>query len=154
MTTKQPSLDQVDLVISDLEAWVAFYRALGLDIPDSALWRTPSGVHHVDLRLPNGLTLHFDSPRTRQDLRPRLPRARGPGHAHPAHLPRRDPRRGGPAPPKAHRNGPRQLAAAVRRVLGRALRDRRGPGRTLGGDHEPVRSREARRTSGLVTPDS
>lgn len=77
MTTKQPSLDQVDLVMSDLEAWVAFYRALGLDIPDSALWRTPSGVHHVDLRLPNGLTLHFDSPRTRQDLRPRLPRARG-----------------------------------------------------------------------------
>jgi len=57
----QPDLCQVDLIARDMEATLAFYRALGLDIPESALWRTPSGIHHVDLKTPGGLTLHFDS---------------------------------------------------------------------------------------------
>jgi catechol 2,3-dioxygenase-like lactoylglutathione lyase family enzyme len=57
----QPVLKQIDLVMRDLEAGVAFYRALGLEIPESAIWRTPSGVHHVDVAMPGGLTLHFDS---------------------------------------------------------------------------------------------
>jgi uncharacterized glyoxalase superfamily protein PhnB len=58
---KQPELNQIDLVMRDLEAGIAFYRALGVDIPESAIWRTPSGVHHVDLVTPSGFTIHFDS---------------------------------------------------------------------------------------------
>ena len=54
-------LNLVDLVVRDMEATIAFYRALGLEIPDEAIWRTPSGAHHVDLTMPGGLTLHFDS---------------------------------------------------------------------------------------------
>jgi uncharacterized glyoxalase superfamily protein PhnB len=58
---KQPEFKQIDLVMQDLEAGIAFYRALGLEIPESAIWRTPSGVHHVDLVTPGGMTVHFDS---------------------------------------------------------------------------------------------
>ena len=57
---KQPTLDQIDLVMRDLEAGIAFYRALGMEIPESAIWRTPSGVHHVDVTSPSGLQIHFD----------------------------------------------------------------------------------------------
>jgi uncharacterized glyoxalase superfamily protein PhnB len=54
--------DQIDLVVRDMEASIAFYRALGVEIPDTAVWRTPSGIHHVDVVLPGGVTLHLDSP--------------------------------------------------------------------------------------------
>jgi uncharacterized glyoxalase superfamily protein PhnB len=56
-----PLLNQLDLVVRDIDATLAFYRRLGLDIPESAVWRTASGAHHVDLTLPNGFHLHFDS---------------------------------------------------------------------------------------------
>lgn len=52
---------QLDLVVRDMEATLAFYRRLGLEIPDQSVWRTASGPHHVDLQMPNGLHLHFDS---------------------------------------------------------------------------------------------
>ena len=61
MTDRQPVLNQMDLVVRDVDASVAFYRRLGLEIPDSVIWRTASGAHHVDLDLPNGLHLHIDS---------------------------------------------------------------------------------------------
>lgn len=55
-------LDQVDLVVEDMEASIAFYRSLGVEIPEDTIWRTATGAHHVDLVMPGGLTLHFDSP--------------------------------------------------------------------------------------------
>lgn len=55
-------LAQVDLVVRDMEAAIAFYRALDLEIPDASIWRTASGIHHVDVPMPGGLVLHFDSP--------------------------------------------------------------------------------------------
>jgi uncharacterized glyoxalase superfamily protein PhnB len=57
----QPDLKQLDLVVRDMEAMIAFYRALGVPIPESALWRTASGIHHVDLAMPSGTIVHFDS---------------------------------------------------------------------------------------------
>ena len=59
--TKPPDLDQIDLVARDMEATLAFYRALGVDIPETAIWRTATGIHHVDVTLPGGLIVHFDS---------------------------------------------------------------------------------------------
>lgn len=59
--TTSPLLNQLDLVVGDIDATVAFYRRLGLDIPEAAIWRTESGAHHVDLTLANGFHLHFDS---------------------------------------------------------------------------------------------
>jgi uncharacterized glyoxalase superfamily protein PhnB len=58
----KPVLSQIDLVARDPEATIAFYRALGVEIPESGIWRTASGIHHVDCATPDGLTLHFDSP--------------------------------------------------------------------------------------------
>jgi|HubBroStandDraft_1064217.scaffolds.fasta_scaffold04988_3 catechol 2,3-dioxygenase-like lactoylglutathione lyase family enzyme len=47
MTHPGPRLDQVNLVSGDLEASIAFYRRLGVEIPEDRVWRTPSGIHHV-----------------------------------------------------------------------------------------------------------
>jgi len=61
MTDACPILGQIDLVARDLDASIAFYRRLGLDIPETKVWRTATGTHHVDLDLPNGFVLHIDS---------------------------------------------------------------------------------------------
>lgn len=53
-----PIFDQLNLVVSDMEATVTFYRRLGLDIPDT----DPAfQAHHRSARLPDGLDLDFDS---------------------------------------------------------------------------------------------
>jgi catechol 2,3-dioxygenase-like lactoylglutathione lyase family enzyme len=53
-----PILDQLNLVVSDMNATVEFYRRLGLDIPDT----DPAfQAHHRSARLPGGLDLDFDS---------------------------------------------------------------------------------------------
>ena len=61
MSEQQPVLNLLDLVVRDIDVSLAFYRRLGLEIPDSVVWRTASGAHHVDLDLPNGFGLHLDS---------------------------------------------------------------------------------------------
>ncbi|HEY5065564.1 MAG TPA: VOC family protein [Xanthobacteraceae bacterium] len=43
----KPTLDQINLVCGDMDASLAFYRRLGVEIPDAAVWRTPTGAHHV-----------------------------------------------------------------------------------------------------------
>jgi uncharacterized glyoxalase superfamily protein PhnB len=57
----KPDLSQLDLIARDMEASLAFYRALGVDIPESAVWRTPSGAHHVEVTMPGGLSVAWDS---------------------------------------------------------------------------------------------
>ena len=54
-------LDQLNLICNDMEATISFYRLLGLDIPDNAVWRTETGPHHVEVKMPNGFELAFDS---------------------------------------------------------------------------------------------
>jgi uncharacterized glyoxalase superfamily protein PhnB len=54
-------LHLLDLVTANMDATIAFYRALGVAIPETAIWRTPSGPHHVDITLPGGMQVHFDS---------------------------------------------------------------------------------------------
>ena len=44
----KPILDQINLVCSDLDASIAFYRRLGLEIPEALVWRTPTGGHHAN----------------------------------------------------------------------------------------------------------
>jgi catechol 2,3-dioxygenase-like lactoylglutathione lyase family enzyme len=53
-----PLLDQMNLVVSDMEATVTFYRRLGLEIPDTD---TAFQAHHRSARLPGGIDLDFDS---------------------------------------------------------------------------------------------
>jgi uncharacterized glyoxalase superfamily protein PhnB len=47
MTETRLILNQLNIVSSNPEASIAFYRRLGVSIPDERVWRTPSGVHHV-----------------------------------------------------------------------------------------------------------
>lgn len=46
----KPVLGQLNVVSSDPAASVAFYRRLGVEIADAAIWRTASGTHHVNAR--------------------------------------------------------------------------------------------------------
>ena len=41
--------DQINLVVRDMDRTLAFYRRLGVDIPESAIWSTLSGIHHVSI---------------------------------------------------------------------------------------------------------
>jgi catechol 2,3-dioxygenase-like lactoylglutathione lyase family enzyme len=50
MAKVKPVLDQLNLVSADPAASVAFYRQLGVEIADAAVWRTASGTHHVNAR--------------------------------------------------------------------------------------------------------
>ena len=61
MADESPRLDSLNLVVSDMEQTLAFYRLLGVEIPDAALWRTNTGVHHVETGAPGGIDLDFDS---------------------------------------------------------------------------------------------
>jgi len=56
-----PVLNQVDLVVRDMDTTLVFYRALGVEIPEAAIWRTATGAHHVEVLMPSGLFLHLDS---------------------------------------------------------------------------------------------
>jgi uncharacterized glyoxalase superfamily protein PhnB len=58
---KAPRLNQIDLVVRNMDASIAFYRALGVAIPEAGIWRTATGIHHVDVPMPDGFVLHFDS---------------------------------------------------------------------------------------------
>jgi catechol 2,3-dioxygenase-like lactoylglutathione lyase family enzyme len=49
-----PKLDMIGLVVEDMAASLAFYRKLGLDIPDT-------DEPHVEATLPNGLRFGWDT---------------------------------------------------------------------------------------------
>ncbi len=54
-----PTLDAVEIVVTDMARSLAFYRRLGLDLPDSA-----DTEPHVEVTLPTGLKLDFDTVET------------------------------------------------------------------------------------------
>ena len=56
-----PVLDQLNLIVDDMDRSIDFYRAIGLDIPDAAVWRTGTGGHHVEVKMPDGFELALDS---------------------------------------------------------------------------------------------
>lgn len=49
-------LDMIGLVVKDMAASLRFYRALGLAIPESM-----DREHHVEVTLPNGLRIGWDT---------------------------------------------------------------------------------------------
>src|SRR5580692_9050813 len=53
-----PAFDQLNLVVSDMQAAVTFYRRLGLEIPDTD---PDFQAHHRSARSPGGAALDFDS---------------------------------------------------------------------------------------------
>jgi catechol 2,3-dioxygenase-like lactoylglutathione lyase family enzyme len=61
MSGQQPVFDQVNLVVADMDASLAFYRQLGLTIPDAGEWPPGSGARHADATMPNGVHLELDN---------------------------------------------------------------------------------------------
>ena len=58
MTPQPPVFSEFNLVVQDMEATVAFYRRLGLTIPETEpAWNR----HHRKAILPEGIELDFDS---------------------------------------------------------------------------------------------
>jgi len=59
-----PVFDQVNLVVRDMDAALAFYARLGLEVGDGggADWPPGSGARHANVTMPNGTRLEFDNP--------------------------------------------------------------------------------------------
>ena len=66
-----PQLNAVGIVVSDMARSIAFYRLLGLDVPE-----TP-GEGHVDTFLPNGVRFMLDGEETVRSFRPDWERRAG-----------------------------------------------------------------------------
>jgi len=58
-------LDMIGMVVSDMATTLAFYRRLGLDIPAGA-----DGEPHVEVTLPGGLRLAWDTEQTVRSFQP------------------------------------------------------------------------------------
>jgi catechol 2,3-dioxygenase-like lactoylglutathione lyase family enzyme len=43
----RPVFNQLNIVGGDLAASLAFYRPLGVALPDERIWRTDTGIHHI-----------------------------------------------------------------------------------------------------------
>ena len=64
MDRTRPTLNQLNIVSGNVDASIAFYRKLGVDIPDPRIWRTATGAHHVsaiEADSPDAATLDLDS---------------------------------------------------------------------------------------------
>lgn len=48
--------NQLNIIVRDMDATLAFYRALGLTID------AEPGDHHVEVQFPSGMSLEFDDP--------------------------------------------------------------------------------------------
>jgi catechol 2,3-dioxygenase-like lactoylglutathione lyase family enzyme len=47
MDRTRPTLHQLNIVSSNLDASIAFYRKLGVEFPEERVWRTATGAHHA-----------------------------------------------------------------------------------------------------------
>ncbi len=59
----QPTFNQVNLIVADMDATVAFYRRLGLDLPEAAgfEWPPGTGARHAEATTVNGVSVEFDN---------------------------------------------------------------------------------------------
>ena len=66
MDRTRPTLNQLNIVSSNLDSSIAFYRRLGIDIPDQRVWRTATGAHHASAKDDaSGIDLDLDLDGTR-----------------------------------------------------------------------------------------
>ena len=57
MAGKELVLNQLNLIARDFDATLAFYRRLGVEIPEHP---SPGGIRHAETTLANGFVLEFD----------------------------------------------------------------------------------------------
>jgi catechol 2,3-dioxygenase-like lactoylglutathione lyase family enzyme len=61
MADRTPRLDQLNLVVDDMEATLAFYRRLGLTVDTPGEWPPGSGALHAEVHQPDGVRVEFDN---------------------------------------------------------------------------------------------
>ena len=61
MAPTRAVLSGLNIVAKDMNATLAFYRKLGVDIPDTAVWGTSTGAHHITIPLRTPVTMELDS---------------------------------------------------------------------------------------------
>jgi catechol 2,3-dioxygenase-like lactoylglutathione lyase family enzyme len=150
MANGQPLFDQVNLVARDLDATLTCYRRLGLDLDDARVWRTASGAHHAEVRMPNGVALELDSEAMARhyDAGRRAAGASGQRAVIGFKLSTRE---AVDARYAADGGRLRRPATALRRLLGGALCDCRGPRRHARRPDEPGRPDAPRRAAAALT---
>jgi uncharacterized glyoxalase superfamily protein PhnB len=55
------AMDQINLVVEDMAAAVAFYRHLGVTIPEPREWPPQSGALHAEAQTPGGARFELDN---------------------------------------------------------------------------------------------
>ena len=62
MSSEKPTFNQVNLVVDDMDAAVAFYQALGMQVRfDGGEWPMGSGARHVALNNDDGVIFELDN---------------------------------------------------------------------------------------------
>jgi uncharacterized glyoxalase superfamily protein PhnB len=61
MQDKGAVITAISITAKDVAASLAFYRLLGVQIPDSAAWPSADHAHHVAVEMPGGVFLEIDS---------------------------------------------------------------------------------------------
>ena len=54
---------QINLIVRDMHESLDFYRRVGIDFPEDAVWRTDSGAHHANATTGGDVDLELDSRR-------------------------------------------------------------------------------------------
>ncbi|MFI5317872.1 MAG: VOC family protein [Myxococcota bacterium] len=66
--------------VTDMSRTLAFYRRAGVEIPAESVWSVGGKEHHVEIELPQGLTLAFDSIELTRGYDPGCKAPSGPAH--------------------------------------------------------------------------
>ncbi|MFP3988308.1 VOC family protein [Streptomyces sp. E11-3] len=70
----------INIPVRDMDATIAFYRLLGLDVPDAFEWPPGSGAKHVEVPTPGGAYLAFDNHEMARIWNTRFDAERGAGN--------------------------------------------------------------------------
>ncbi|HSO96948.1 MAG TPA: VOC family protein [Acidimicrobiia bacterium] len=66
MSDPQVRVDQLNLVVHDMDATLAFYRLVGFAVDEPGAWPPGSDAQHGQVTMPDGFRLEFDNgPMTR-----------------------------------------------------------------------------------------
>jgi len=57
---------QINLIVRDMRESLDFYRRIGIDFPQDAVWRTATGAHHAGAKTGGDVDLELDSRRMAQ----------------------------------------------------------------------------------------
>jgi len=61
MSDTPVAFDQINLIVENMDATIAFYSRLGLCAPPASVWPPGSGARHTEVAMPNGVRLEFDN---------------------------------------------------------------------------------------------